>query len=309
MDSTENAMKRSILWGTVAIVTSSLALAAMGVAGRGLRDHASVEIIIFFQGLVGGVIAGTALFIRPQLRSVVTQDFGLNLLRTLAGLGAYIVFFWSLKHITAAEAIILLNTAPFFLLIHKRFWKKERTTMAAWGMVTVGFLGLSVLVFHNQGSFGTFNPFLLIATSAGILVALTGIAMHALAGRGTVTYSTAFYGVVVAVGTLPLVVGEWINLTSVTFWLLLGAGVGFTIRAYTLQLSNYLLQPYIVAVLAYTSVIFSAFGDWLFFNHLPTLLQFVGMVVIAISGGTIVWIESRSTSAIPPTKEVKDSKS
>jgi drug/metabolite transporter (DMT)-like permease len=162
-------------------------------------------------------------------------------------------------------------------------------------MVTVGFLGLGLLVFHTRGSFGTFNPFLLIAASAGVLVAVTGIAMHALAGRGTVTYSTAFYGVVVVVGTLPLVVGEWIDLTSVTLWLLLGTGVGFTIRAYTLQLSNYLLQPYIVAVLAYTGVVFSAIGDWVFFNHLPSLLQFVGMVIIAISGGAVVWIESRAT--------------
>ena len=288
--------KSSLPLGTISILASSFVLAATGIAGRGLSEHTTVAMIVFFQGIVGGLIAGSALMMRRGPRGFLTRHWFLNLMRTLTGLGAYIVFFWSLKHVTTAEAVVLLNTAPFFLLFYKRFWQKERVVWLAWVMVLVGFGGLCLLVFHDKASIGSVNPFLLVALSGGVFLAMTGIVMHALAGRETVTYSTMFYCALVTIGFLPFVIYDFALPNWFALWLLLGTGVGFTLRAYTLQLANYLMQPYLVAMLAYSGVIFAAFGDWAFFKDVPNFLQIAGMAVIAISGAFIITIEARAKS-------------
>lgn len=286
--------KSSLPLGTISILASSFVLAATGIAGRGLSEHTTVAMIVFFQGIVGGLITGSTLMVQRGPRGFLTQHWLLNLLRTLGGLGAYIAFFWSLKHVTTAEAVILLNTAPFFLLFYRRFWQKERVKWIAWVMVFLAFGGLCLLVLHGKVSIGSINPFLLVALSGGVFLAMTGIAMRKLAGRETVTYSTMFYCALVSIVFLPFVVSDFTLPDSLTLWLLFGTGLGFVLRAYTLQLANYLMQPYLVAMLAYSSVIFAAFGDWAFFNEVPNFLQIVGMAVIAISGVFIIAIEARS---------------
>lgn len=218
---------------------------------------------------------------RMGLNLVRTTRPGIQLLRGLLLVGSTVMFYLSLQFLPLAEAAAISFVGPVLVTVLSGPMLGERVTTRQWLAVTLGFIG--VLIIIRPGG-NLFAPTVVFPLLCAVLFSLYQIITRKVAGREnpyTTLFFTAFVGAVVTTLALPFAWQTplwWQWGVMLLIGMLGGTGHFLMIRAVE-HASPMALAPFVYSQLVWSTVL-----AWLAFGDLPDGVSLLGMMVIVLAG-------------------------
>lgn len=262
------------------ILGSSFLFALMGAMIKTLSTSLSNEMIVFFRNAMGLATLLPWLLRRPWSR-FATRHFRLHLTRSLAGLTAMYCFFYGIAHLRLAEATLFNYSTPLFIPLIAFLWLRERIARALWWSITVGFLGILLIL---KPGLALFQPAALIGLASGLFAAIAMVSIRRLTRVDSAT-TVVFYFTLIstAVSAIPLL-WAW-QTPAPQFWLLLLLVGAIATAAQLLLTRGYAhAAPAQVGPFTYATVAFAALLGWAFWGEVPDLLSFLGALLVCTAG-------------------------
>jgi drug/metabolite transporter (DMT)-like permease len=235
---------------------------------------------------------------RLKLSLIRTQRPLLQVLRGLALVASTGFFYLSLTYLPLAEAAAIGFVAPVLVTSLSGPMLGERVTRRQWTAVTMGFLGVLVIIRPGGGlmSFAVVFPLM-----SAFVFALYQIMTRKLAGREnpfTSLFYTALVGTLVTSLGLPF---SWQTptLSQAGMMIAIGClgGFGHFLMIHAVERAS----PSALAPFVYTQLMWSTLLAFLVFKDFPDPGSLFGMLVIAAAGLLAInWKQVRQRShAIP----------
>jgi drug/metabolite transporter (DMT)-like permease len=213
--------------------------------------------------------------------------------------------FGALARLPLIEANAISFTSPLIGVALAALVLKERVRVYRWSAVTIGFLGvLVVLAPHLSGK--ELTIVLASATSvAGVLYALAGSVCNAgtmiqtrrLAESETTSSIVFYFSLICALAGLATWPFGWVKPTNVELAALLGTGLlGGTGHILMTESYRY-ASASVVAPFDYTSMIWALVLGYVMFGETPTVMIVLGSLIIATAGLFVIWREHQLASA------------
>lgn len=256
----------------------------------GQRGAALPEILFWRQAgaamLVAAVVAAG-----PGFASLHTNRVGAHVLRTLVGLTAMALTFYTLTVLPLAEATTIGFSMPIFATVLGALLLKEPTGWRRWAAVATGFAG--VMIVTQPGAGGHHIPLVgaLTGLAAAFGTAMVSVLLRTI-GRTERPLTTVFWFSVLSL--LPLGVAYSFAAQShdaLTWAILIALGLlgGAAQIAMTTSLTHGPVST--VVPMDYTALLWATLFGWLVFDLLPAPQTWWGAPVIVASGLYIVWRE------------------
>jgi drug/metabolite transporter (DMT)-like permease len=281
------------LRGIMLVVTAVFLFSSMDAVAKHVLKSYPLPPLIWARYAVHLVFMLALVWPRMGLALMRTARPGLQLLRGLLLVASTSFFYLSLTHLPLAEAAAISFVGPVLTTALSGPLLRERVTRRQWAAVSLGFLGVLVIV--RPGG-GLLTPSAVFPLLTALAFSLYQIITRKIAGREhplTTLFYTALVGALVTSCALPF---SWQTptLTQVPLIVMIGllGGLGhfLLIRAVE-HASPTTLAPFIYVQLIFsTALAFLAFGDF------PNAGSLAGMLVIASAGLLAVdWRHMRRT--------------
>ena len=212
--------------------------------------------------------------------------------------------FLSLKFIPLSLASTIFFSAPIMVCALSYPLLGERVGYWRWSAITVGFIGVVIVI---QPFDAEFHPAVFLSLMAALGFALYSIMTRQLSGEISIAAMQFSVG---AIGVLALGyfgIAAWQSPDTQLGWLLIiGIGVIAWFGHNMLVVAHIFLPPHIIMPFAYSFILYVGIGDYFIFNNIPSLHTIIGAVIITISGLFILYRQYKlSQSNNPPNYEVK----
>jgi drug/metabolite transporter (DMT)-like permease len=223
------------------------------------------------------------------IRSLVTAKWRWHLLRTLLATGAMFGFFYGLSRMPLVDALTLGFTAPLMVTALSVPMLGEHVGWRRWIAVTVGFVGVLIILRPGGGDVSFASIAVLFAAFCYACMAIT-------ARKLSTTESSYALSVYVIAG--PMIVslsllgeGSW-QVPDLDGWLLfLGAGACSVIAWIGIIGGYRRASPAMLAPFEYTALIGGAVAGYLIWDEIPDRWVVFGATVIIASGLFVVYRE------------------
>src|SRR5271156_6746142 len=285
---------------------SAVLFAVMSALIRYLGARYPVGEVVFYRSAFAMVPVMAVYAWRGELAAVVRTERPLG----QAGRGAISIAgmflnFGALARLPLVESNAISFTSPLFSVALAALILKERVRIYRWSAVVIGFIGvLVVLAPHLSGD--ELTVAMASATSlAGIGYGVAG----SLANAGTViqtrrltesesTSSIVFYfSLSCALAGLITWPFGWIDPTGTEFAALAAIGfLGGTAHIFLTESYRY-ASASVVAPFDYTSMIWALLLGYAMFGETPTVMIFIGSLIICTAGLFVIWRERQLAAA------------
>jgi drug/metabolite transporter (DMT)-like permease len=228
---------------------------------------------------------------RHGAAALLLRNPWLQLLRGGFLLGSTILFFAAIAVMPIADALALVFVAPLVVTALSPLFLGERVGPRRWTAVSVGFVGVLVIV---RPGVSAFHPGMLLALGAGTVYAFYSLATRKLSGSApplvTLVY-TALMGAMVMSAVVPAV---WTPPGARDFlWMALmgalAAGGHFLVIKSFEHAEASLLAP-----LGYSEIVMATIVGYLIFGDFPDAWTWAGIVIVIASGVYVSMRERRA---------------
>lgn len=264
------------------MLVAGLLFACMGVFVKlGAEFFTSTE-LVFYRSLFGLVVI--LALVRLRWRSLITAHPWAHLWRGVSGFAALMLFFYSISRLPLATAVTLHYTAPLFLALLLTLVLRERPHFPLIAALILGFIGVILLLRPTlqEGKFvaGALGLF------AGFLSGVAYLNIKKLGTLGEPEWRVVFYFTVVCTlgSGLFMATSELHAITIENLWILGGLGVTATLAQLALTRAYHTGKTLVVANLAYSTVIFASLLGVLLWQETLSMLSWLAIALIIISG-------------------------
>jgi drug/metabolite transporter (DMT)-like permease len=288
--------------GIILKLVSAVLFAVMSALIRFLGTHYPIGEVVFFRSLFAIVPVMIVYAWRGELMAALRTESPLG----QASRGALSIVgmfcnFGALARLPLIEANAIGFSSPLIGVALAALILKERVRIYRWTAVTVGFLGVLVVLAPNLSG-GELAVAMAGATSvAGIVYAIAGSITNA----GTMiqtrhltkserTSSIVFYfSAICALSGLVTLPFWWVTPTALEFAVLVAIGCLGGLGHILLTESYRYASASVVAPFDYTSMIWALVLGYGMFGETPTLTIIAGSAIIAGAGLFVIWREHR----------------
>jgi drug/metabolite transporter (DMT)-like permease len=281
--------KEELAKGMASAALAMLLFSVMSALAKYLSARHSVIEIAFYRNVFGILpfLAWAFLFGRRDIL-VVRSRPGLLVTRAIMGTVTLITSFAAFALMPMAETSVLLFTASLFLPVLGVIFLEESVGPWRWSAVVIGFLGVAMML-RPGGGLNTIG--VSFALGAAMLQAIMGILLRRLGGferPETIALYFFLIGICLTGLAMPFVAVKPTLDELPLFALagLVGAGAQFL-----LAMAFKHAPAAIVAVLNYTTLIWSTALGLLIFGDWPPLLVFIGSAIVISANLLIIWRE------------------
>jgi drug/metabolite transporter (DMT)-like permease len=263
--------------GGLYMVASALLFALMSVAVKIASASLPNVVVVFFRSGFG-LLTLLPFIIGVELRTTQVRE---HLIRSLAGIASMYCFFYTIAHMRLADAVLLNYSLPIFIPFVESVWLGEAFPRRLWIPVLVGFLG--VIVILRPGS-GLMQPVALLGVASALFAAVAQVGVRRLTRTEPVPRIVFYFAVIAtALSALPTA-ASW--QTPHGFVWLAAAAMGLTATLGQLAMTRaYAHAPASqVGPFVYSSVVFAAGLDWLFWRKLPDAFTVAGGALVVAAG-------------------------
>lgn len=280
---------RAILLMTAAsaLFASMAALAKVATAAV-----PAVEVVLFRSGVASALLL--LWYGHQGPRRLLGKRRRLLLLRGILGAFSLILFFHSLVVLSVGESMLLMQTAPVWVLLLGRPLLGERFSVAQFMTVPFLMAGVFWMIPPTQLHLGTGA---IVALVGALFAAGATLAIRALRHEErhvVVLYFTG--GALLAAAPLTLIQG-FVRPDLPTLAALIGVGVISVAAQLTLTEAYRHDRAGRVSLAGNTGPIFAALWDWLIWQRVPTSRALLGAVVVL---GALTLMQSRLLTATAP---------
>lgn len=291
--------QRDVLRGLGFVSIAMIVLPGQDTVAKYLSDVVSPGQITWTRFFLQAVFTLPLVIYFQGVRGLVPNRLWLNALRGALVAMSAVMFFSSIKFMPMADALAIFFVEPFILTILSAVLDKEHVGWRRRAAVTVGFIGVLIVV---QPSWSIFGPLSIVPAAGGTL-----FAVYAWLNRRLSSHDTALTMQFVAglsaclVLTLLLALGWSVDFSVLApslpggremAWLLfmgmLGTG-GHLCFVHAARLA----PSSLVAPMQYVEIVAAAFFGYVVFGDFPSFWKWVGIAIIVCSGAYVFWRESR----------------
>ena len=270
--------------GILLIICTMACFSAMDVAVKFLAQR--VDIFQAVWARYAGQALVVILILSPRLKTVAkTERLGLQLARSACLLCATSFFFTalSLMPIADATAIMLLN--PVLITLGAALFLGEGIGARRLAGVVVAFLGALLII--RPGS-STFSVVSFIPLCGALFYAGYALFTRHLGQRETV-WTSLFYSALLGAIVLSIVVPfRWQPADQTALLLMAFIGVCGTLGQLAVIRAFMLAEASTLAPFTYAGILFAVVSGIIFFGEFPTILTYIGALVIVLAG-LYVW--------------------
>lgn len=293
---TSNRYERGTLIGVALALFGGVLMGGAGIAGK----FAAVAGLSPFQMLAAQValllpVSAIALYIRYGAAGFRPNRPWVLVVRTICGIVYFASFYWALKGIPVANALVLESTNPFFAMLIGRLYLKQHVDRASIAMSALAFLGVCLLLGDPSGQ-QILNPYSLLALLAGVGRA-TGSVATGVAGQTEPAERIMMYfslGMLLFSGAaLPW---NWEPVSGASWWILLAPAVLFVPQNVAYTVSNRLIPAYLTGALFYSAILVGALADYFLFHTPLTTQGVIGMLLTVFAGLGLARCRAKATA-------------
>lgn len=280
--------------GILLMVLSSLFFAVMATLVKLSGDLPTME-KVFFRNVVGFVVSGSVIW--HSRGSFWGTDKKALLSRSFFGFLGLVFYFYAIDRLPLANAVILNQMNPFFVLILSFLFLREHIVKPQWAAIAVALIGVALIVQPGGG-------YSLLPALVGLLSAVFAAAAYTVirhlrlsdAPQTIVFYFTGF----TTFATLPfLVFGQYVTPTLPQLMALLGVGVTATIAQFLMTYAYRYCEAGDLSIYSYGNTVFAMFLAIILWRELPDQLSLIGVVLVL----TGVYINYRVKQEKAPLQE------
>ena len=261
--------------GILLMVLSSLAFACMAAAVKFVSHIPTME-IVFFRNVIGLLVA-TYLILKSG-QPFTGNNKKLLLYRSIFGLLGVFLYFYTISQIPLANAVVLQQTNPFFLIILSFIFLKEQVNKL---QVTAILTALVGVVLVTQPGL----DYRLLPSITGILAAVTAATAYTTIRHLRLTdhpkvivfYFTAFS----SIAAIPfMLAGQFVMPSIIDLIALISVGLFATAGQFLMTHSYRYAEAADLSIYSYGKTIFSIFIGILLWVEIPDMLSIIGVVFI-----------------------------
>lgn len=270
---------------------AALCLAVMSATIKLNNDH-GVSLIesLFYRQLFALPVMILVLIAGPGLSSVRTQHIGIHISRTVIGTLGMVTMFGAIRLLPLTEATTLNFAAPIFATILATLFLGERPGVQRWGAVLLGFAGVVLLVYPQNG-FTLPLAGAALALCGAMIIAVLSILIRRMS-RTEAPITIAFWFTLLSLVPFGVAMTGFAAPHDPTTWVLLVL-TGLTGGIGQICLTSALRWAPVSVVLPmdYSNIIWATLFGWLLWDHWPEGSTWAGAALIITSGLFIAWRE------------------
>jgi drug/metabolite transporter (DMT)-like permease len=255
------------------------AMSALGkLAGQQVP---SIE-IVFFRSLVG-----TPIILVMALRrraSLLGRRKGLLLVRSVSGTLAMLGFFYALTQIPVADAVLLNQTAPVFVLPMAAFYLGERIT---WRHVVLALTALVGAALVIKPSFDVVNVPGLVALGSAFFVAIAYVSIRKLTATEHPLTIVLWFTALSTLATAPPAFADFVVPSPEAAAALVGVGVFGAVGQLLMTQAYAYGEAGRLAVIGSLGAVLGAGWDLVLWDHAPDLMTAAGGVLVIGASATL----------------------
>jgi drug/metabolite transporter (DMT)-like permease len=279
------------LWGIFYIITAVSILAVMDAFTKHVASLYSFSQILFFRSIFSFIPLYFYLKRSGQLNTLKTKRLGFHFYRGMISIFATYCFVYALANIPLASMYAIEFAAPIFITILSVYMLREYVGFTRWVAVIGGFLGVLFIV--RPGS-DTFQLASLIALFGSFFYALGAIQIRQLStteSSGSIVFYFIALCTIVSAILLPF---SWKTPNLFDLMCLISVGLcgGVGQILFTKAFSQQKLA--VIAPFGYVGIIWAVFFGWLFWNEIPGMNEWLGGIIIIVSGLYITFQEQKA---------------
>jgi drug/metabolite transporter (DMT)-like permease len=210
--------------------------------------------------------------------------------RAFLGLVGVIMYFYAISNLILADSNMLNKLSPFFVTIFASWFLKEKLSPIQVPALIVVFIGAMMIIKPE------FDLSVLPAL-AGFGSAITAGAAYTLVrylkdkeDPATIVFLFSFVSVL---GTIPLVMMDFVVPTGRQLFFLIGTGVLAAIGQFSLTYAYKLAPAAEISIYNYFSILFSAMLGFLLWGEVPDMMSVFGGVLVVLAALATFMYNSR----------------
>lgn len=271
---------RNLAVGIFYICITWLFFSSSAAIAKDLSKTSSVSLLVTIQHLVG-LLFVLPWVLRDGTKSLKTSRFPLLFIRATLGLLGFVCLFVASGMTSLVDAILLNNTAPFFVPFIMLFWLKEPINHKLWPGIILGFIGVGLILKPGREMF---QMGALVALGSGVTYALSMVCMRELSFTEKFRTILFYYFIIGTLIPIPFAISDWETPTMTTLLLMALVGIFTATGVIAMHRAFFFAKASHLSPFGYSGVIFSGILDWIFWGHVPDLLAMAGIVCVCIGG-------------------------
>jgi len=258
------------------MLLSAASFSLMGAAVKAAGDL-PVHEKVFFRNLVTLLVTVVMALRQRENPFGPTSHLLLLVLRSVAGLGGVVLYFYTLRHLTLADAALLTTLAPFFVSVFAAIWLAEPFTRRTLGGVALALAGAALVI---RPGFD-WQPLPAVAgIGAATCAGAAYTVVRKLKGRESPRRIVFYFSLLSTVAMVPPLVWHHVNPTAWQWVWLVGTGISAAGGQVFLTLAYHHAPASKISIWSYNNVIFSLIIGLVAFGEQPGLWTILGGALI-----------------------------
>lgn len=286
MEKEEFAEKPNIVRGSFYAIIAFFCMAVFGILTKVALQGGSVFWVSFIVYLTGTLALVPFIVYRGGLSYLRSAHYFELVGRAVFGTIASFCYTISILYIPIVNGTLLFNTAPLFIPLLMTVFLKKTVKMSTWLAVFIGFIGIVIIIKPTEALFTQIGN--LVGLFSGFSLAIAYLLMKSLSGTDPNIRIIFYY---LGIGTLMQIpalffVGELPSLHSCVYAVLGGL---WLLAAQLILVAAYrYAEASQIGIYQYMSVVFVGIFDWLLWSSVPTLGEFMGVVLVTLAGVIVI---------------------
>jgi len=282
------------------IVASTFLFSSMDAATKYLGGFMSVVLVLWCRYTIQASIMAIVVGKVRGVSGFWTMHPRFQLLRGVLLASISVLAFFSMRRMPLAEFTAIIMLSPVLITLCAGWLLKERIGRLRWLLVISGFIGTIIVIRPGSGLFGwvVVIPLMAMVISSGYSLITSKLAVL------ENPYTTQFYsGITGSLLLLPFLMLErnelfdFFSRASIAHaGMLFLIGVLGTVGHLLLIMAFSRAGTSSLMPFTYAQIGFAGLMSWLFFDHAPDFWAWIGMLMIAMSGGATAWLNIRKNT-------------
>jgi len=273
-------IKKAVLFALLASISTSLTALFVKLAA----PNTSIQTTVFFRFSISLVYLVIILMVKKYRGERIpyrTKHVWWHIFRALMAVTATMLFYYSLRYISLVDAVVLMRTNPFFVVILSLIFLGASSSKKHILAICFGFVGILLILEPGRE---LFQPASLMALLGGLVAAMSFMMLRANSKRDHPYTSMLYYFPLAFIITGLMSGFQWKTPDFKTLMFLVGVGVfGTLYQEFLIRASQY-ASAKIISSLMYVSIIFSGLFGILIWGDIPNLMDLVGIIFVCCGG-------------------------
>ena len=286
--------ENNIVLGILFMTLAMFCLSVNDVLVKGLSTTYPIWEVIFFRAF-SGVVVSIILIFYFGWRTLKTKKPLGHLTRAFSSVACVVFYFYGLKYLMLSENVAIVHSAPIIATLLAVPILGERLGLHRIAAVTIGFIGVLVIVKPGSDLFKIESLFPL---GASFFMATTYLATRFLMSTESSVAIIFYYSFALLITSLIFFPNDFVIPSLFNLIPLMSLGIMGSLGHYFLSQAAKSAEVVVITPFEYTSFIFLGVMGYFFYNEIPDVSVYIGALLIVLSGIYIVYREQQKKKNI-----------